>query len=146
MWSAVVKYRVLSCLNRLLWVVIMNTLIKRLLFLKVRRRRRYRLKGGAYVVIGGHTGKFEIDEIGVGGLSFHYIDNGFRSKGGEYDLRVVGEKQQQTIRLIGRTVDESETGELIFRNAKIKRRSIRFESLDSRQKIDLKLFIKNNKA
>ena len=141
-----VEHRVLGSLNRLLWVVIMNALIKRLLFLKIRRRRRYRLKGGAYVVVGAHAGKFEIDEIGVGGLSFHYIDNGFRSRGGEYDLRVVGENRQETIRLVGRTVDESETGELIFRNAKIKRRSVRFESLDRRQKSHLKLFIKNNKA
>jgi hypothetical protein len=124
----------------------MNTFIKRLLFLKIRRRRRYRLKDGAYVVVGAHAGKFEIDEIGSGGLSFHYIDNGFRSKGGEYDLRVVTENQQDTIRLIGRTVNESETGELIFRKAKIKRRSVRFESLDRQQKSDLKLFIKKNKA
>ena len=121
----------------------MNEFVKRVFSMKIRRRRRFRLKGGAYVVLNASPGRYQIDDIGYGGLSFHYIDNGYRSSGRSLPLRIMAENQ--TVRLNGRTVDENETGELIFHNEKIRRRSIRFETMDRRQKKDLKAFIKNNK-
>ena len=114
---------------------VMSEFIKRFFSLKIRRRRRYRVKNGAYVILSAHPGKYQIDDIGFGGLSFHYMDNGFRPKVGEYDLRVISENQPNTIQLIGRTVDDSETGELIFQKEKIKRRSIRFESVRDRKSV-----------
>ena len=124
----------------------MSEFIKRVFSLRIRRRRRYRAKSGAYVILSAHPGKYQIDDIGFGGLSFHYIDNGYRPKRGSFDLRVTAEDQPSTIQLVGRTVHECETGELIFQKEKIKRRSIRFESLSRKQKKDLKAFIKNNRA
>lgn len=123
----------------------MNEFVKRVFSLRIRRRRRYRLKGGVYVVLNTSSGKYQIDDIGYGGLSFHYIDNGYRSSGRSFPLRIMAENQTEIVRLKGRTVDENETGELIFHKKKIRRRSIRFESMDRRQKKDLKAFIKNNK-
>ena len=124
----------------------MSEFIKRFFSLRIRRRRRYRVKKGVYVVLSAQPGKYQIDDIGFGGLSFHYMDNGFRPKRGEYDLSVISENQPSAIHLVGRTVDESEIGELIFHNEKIRRRSIRFESVSRKQKKDLKFFIKNNRA
>jgi len=121
----------------------MNEFVKRVFSMKIRRRRRYRLKVGACVVLNASPGRYQIDDIGYGGLSFHYIDNGYRSSGRSFPLRIMGDNQ--TVRLNGRTVDENETGELIFHNKKIRRRGIRFETRDRRQKKDLKTFIKNNK-
>ncbi len=121
----------------------MSAMLKRVFSLKIRRRRRYRVRTGAYVIISAGIGKYQIDDISSRGLSFHYIDNGWRTKSGSYDLKVVAENQPFSIHLVGRTVDESETGELIFQKEKIRRRSVRFESMNRKQKKDLRTFIKN---
>ena len=97
------------------------------------------------MVLNASPGRYQIDDIGYGGLSFHYVDDGYRSSGKPFAIKVMAENQTVPIRLEGRTVDENEIGELIFHKEKIKRRSIRFESMDRKQKKDLRAFIKKNK-
>ncbi|MGD9364730.1 MAG: hypothetical protein PVH87_03470 [Desulfobacteraceae bacterium] len=122
----------------------MNQLIKRVFALKIRRRRRYKLRNGAYVVLSNFPGRYEIEEIGYGGLSFHYIDNGRKTNNGSQNIKIVSENHLHTVHLAGRIVSENETGELIFEKKKIKRRSIRFDKMNNQTKVKLESFIKNN--
>lgn len=122
----------------------MNEYIKRIFSLKIRRRRRYRVKSGAYVILSNSSGKYQIDDIGYGGLSFHCVDNGLKSKESTQQIKIVTENQDQALVLGGRIVAESETGELIFEKKRIKRRSIQFDRMSTQHKKDLENFIRNN--
>ena len=122
----------------------MNKYLKRIFSLKLRRRRRYRVKHGAYVMLSNFPGKYQIDDIGFGGLSFHCIDNGQKTQNTHQELKIIADNQPQTVYLVGKVVAESETGELIFEKKKIKRRCIQFDRLSSQNKKALLAFIKNN--
>lgn len=120
----------------------MTPFMKRLLLLQMRRRRRYRTNGGLYVILDSLPGKHVVDDISAGGLSYHYVDTGLRPKRGAYGLKVLLENPRLAVALAGKTISDCETGELIFQNQKIKRRSIRFERMNRRQKQELKDLIK----
>lgn len=120
----------------------MTHYLKRVLLLQMRRRRRYRTSGGLYVVFDSFPGKHVVDDISSGGLSYYYVDNGLRLKHGAYGLRVLSESPRLAVELAGKTISDHETGELIFQNKKIKRRSIRFERMNRRQKKELMDLIK----
>jgi hypothetical protein len=124
----------------------MEGYLKRLFFLQMRRRRRYRARKGLYVILDSYPGRHQVDDISSGGLSYHFVDNGLRPKGGSYGLRVTLESHRLAVELAGKTICDRETGELIFQNQKIKRRSIRFERLNRRQKKELKDLIKITKS
>ena len=118
--------------------------LKRILSLKLRRRRRYRVKDGAYVMLSNLPGKYQIDDIGFGGLSFHCIDNGHKTQSSHQEMKIIADNQPLTVYLVGKVVSESETGELIFEKKKIKRRCIQFDRLNSQNKKALQDFIRNN--
>ncbi len=119
----------------------MSSFLKRVFCLKIRRRRRWRAGNGLYVVLNRSASKFQIDDIGMGGLSFHYIETGLQSRNGSYDLKIVSENQPTAVEIEGKTVAENETGELIFQKKRIKRRSIRFERVNRRQRRELKALL-----
>lgn len=121
----------------------MERMFKRLMTLKFRKKRRYRVKSGLYAVVENSTGKNQIDDIGMGGLSYYYIDSGIRPKKHAYDLTVLPENQQPPVQFSCKTVSDRETGELIFQNQRIKRRSVRFERLNIEQKQKLKHLIRD---
>lgn len=116
--------------------------LKRLLLLQMRWRRRYRASNGLYVILDSYPGRHQVDDISSGGLSYYYADNGLLPKSGRYGLRVMLESHRLAVELAGKTICDRETGELIFQNQKIKRRSIRFERMNPRQKKELQDLIK----
>lgn len=118
--------------------------IKRFLSLRVRKKIRHRAKNGLFVILESTPGKHQIDDISCGGLSYYYIDTGYRSKSGAYKLRVVSGNKPESVRLVGQTVCDLETGELVAQNQKIKRRSIQFKRMNSQQKKVLKGLIKEH--
>jgi hypothetical protein len=120
----------------------MTNYLKRLFLLQMRRQRRYRSDGRLYVILDSFPGRHAVDDISAGGLSYHYVDNGLRPKRGAYNLRVCMETPRLAVELAGVTISDRETGELIFQNQKIKRRSIQFERMNRRQKQELKDLIK----
>lgn len=122
----------------------MFELIKRVISLKIRKRRRYRLRKGAYVVLSSSPGRYQIDDIGIGGLSFHFIDNGFKPKNASQEIKIAAESQSNAIHLAGKIVADSEIGELIFQRQKIVRRSICFDRMPHQTRKELEYFIKNN--
>lgn len=122
----------------------MKRYLKRMLFLKIRRRKRYRVKDGAYVMLSNFPGKYQIDDISFGGLSFHCIDSGLKTQDMHQEMKIVADNQPQTVYLVGKIVAENETGELIFEKQKIKRRCVQFDSLNSQSKKALQSFIRRN--
>ena len=118
--------------------------IKRFLSLRVRKKIRRRAKNGLFVILESAPGKHQIDDISCGGLSYHYVDTGYRSKSGAYKLRVVSGNTTESVRLIGQTVCDLETGELVAQSQKIKRRGIQFKRMNNRQKKILKGLIKTH--
>jgi hypothetical protein len=124
----------------------MANYLKRLLLLQMRRKRRYRANGGLYVILDSCPGKHIVDDISSGGLSYYYIDNGLRPKSGLFGLKILSETHRLTVDLAGKTISDRETGELIFQNQKIKRRSIQFERMNGRQKKELRDLIKINRS
>ncbi len=120
----------------------MPKMFRRLLSLRIRKRRRYRAKNGLYVVPPSSLGKNQIDDISLGGLSFYYVDTGARPLKRGYAVKVMADSQLASVQIPCRTVSDSETGELVSQNQKIKRRSVRFEKLTMQQKKALKSLIK----
>jgi c-di-GMP-binding flagellar brake protein YcgR len=119
----------------------MNDLLKRFIGLKIRKRRRYRPVHVLYAIVENSGVKNQVDDISLGGLSFYFIDNGFRPKKNSYTIKLYGRNSPEYVEVACKTISESETGELVFQNKKIKRRSVKFERLNSQQKEKLKRLI-----
>jgi len=122
----------------------METFIKRLLTLKIRKKRRFKVKKGVSAVLGGATslGRNQINDIGMGGLSFYYTDNGNSVTHKSHNVSVIPDGRPTISHIPCRTISDADTGELIFPNQRVKRRSIKFERLSVRQKKQVKQIIK----
>jgi hypothetical protein len=118
-------------------------LIKRLLKLQIRKQKRRNAKEGVYVVYGQSISKRQINDISMGGLSFYYEDRGRTIDRGFRELSLVDRQRVCLQDIAFKTVSDVETGEVLFRNMRIKRQSVRFERLTRRQKRQLKTFIRN---
>ena len=122
----------------------MSGILGRILMFKVRKRRRYRAKEGLYVVMENFIEKNQIGDISLGGLSFYYVDNGMPLKKSHYDLRVTASSPSASTQIPCQTVSDTEAGEFIFQNKKIKRRSVKFQRLSQSQKMELKHIINDH--
>lgn len=119
----------------------MTSFLTRLLTLQVRKRRRYKAKDGIFVVYEQSLSKNQIDTISMGGLSFYYIDNGMRIDRGSYQLALFSKDRLHLSKIPFKTVSDVETGEILFRNKKIKRQSVHFKELTGPQRNQLKQII-----
>jgi hypothetical protein len=117
--------------------------IKRLLQLQIRKQKRRSAKEGVYVVYGHSISKHQINDISMGGLSFYYEDRGRTIDRGFRELSLVDHKWIHIRGIAFKTVSDVEAGEVLFRNKRIKRQSVRFEKLTRRQKRKLRAFISN---
>jgi hypothetical protein len=118
--------------------------ISRFLALRFRKRRRYRAKNGLYAVSETHIIGNQIGDIGMGGLSFYYIDNGSRPRKDEYGLTLISENKQQKVHLSCKTVCDLEAGQMVSQNRRIKRRCVSFQRLNRQQKQKLKNIIRDD--
>ncbi len=125
----------------------MEELFKRLLTLRVRKKRRFKVKKGLSVVLSGatHIGRNRINDIGMGGLSFYYTDEGgsVSNNSKPQNLSVIPDGQPAIVHIPCRTVCDDETGELIFPNQRVKRRSVKFGRMSDYQKKQMKGLIKD---
>lgn len=119
------------------------TILKRLLTLQIRKQTRHHAKDGAYVVYGQSMAKHQINNISMGGLSFYYVDTGRKIDRGIRELSLFNHKRACLKRIAFKSVSDIETGEMLFRNNRVKRQSVRFEKLTRLQKKQLKAFISN---
>jgi hypothetical protein len=118
--------------------------IRRFLSFRLRKRIRRRAENGLCVILESAPGKHQIDDISVSGLSYYYLDGGIRPKSGAYGLKVVSSSPTHSLRLTGKTISDRETGELVSQQQKIKRRSVRFQTMNKDQKKTLKKIIKRH--
>jgi hypothetical protein len=123
--------------------VSMNPIIKRIFALKFRIGRRHKVKDEIYVAYEQSLFKSRIDDISMGGLSFYYVDNGTRIDKGSYELAIFGKKRTYLSSVRFKTVSDIDAGELIFKEKKIKRQSVRFVHLSVSQKVQLKDVIRS---
>jgi hypothetical protein len=119
------------------------TFLKRLITLRVRKSKRYRARDGVYVVYDQSMSKNQVDSISMGGLSFYYVDNGMKIEKGSYELSLINRNRVCLGKVPFKTVSDTETGEILFRNKKVKRQSVRFDNLSGSQKNQLKAIIAN---
>jgi len=118
-------------------------LIKRLLKLQIRKQKRRSAREGVYVVYGHSISKRQINDISMGGLSFYYEDRGRTIDRGFRELSLIDQKRICLKDIAFSTVSDVEAGEVLFRNKRIKRQSVRFERLTRLQKRKLRAFISN---
>ena len=116
---------------------------KRLITLRVRKNRRYKARDGVFVVYDQSMSKNQVDNISMGGLSFYYVDNGMKIDKGSYELSLINRNRVCLGKVPFKTVSDTETGEILFRNKKVKRQSVRFDNLSGSQKNQLKAIIAN---
>lgn len=117
------------------------TPIKRLLTLRVRRKKRYKAKDGMCVSYDQSMSKNQIENLSMGGLSFFYVDNGRQIDKGSYELSLVNRDRIFLGRVPFTKVSDTEVGEILFRNKRIKRQSVRFENLTAGQQRQLTAII-----
>jgi hypothetical protein len=122
----------------------MKQIIKRIFTLGMRKRRRFRVKDGVYVVQGRYlsSGKNQINDIGMGGLSFYYIESGNRANRDQQTVTLLTDSPNSAVQIPCKVVGDNSTGELIFSNQSVKRRCVKFERLSAEQKQQIKDLIK----
>ena len=121
----------------------MGSMLTRLFALKFRKRRRYQAKSGLYVVPENSYGKNQIGDIGMGGLSFYYVDSGLVFHKKQYALTLMADGTKSGVKVSCTTVSDAEAGESVFQNQRIKRRSVRFERMSLQQKRKLRRLIRD---
>jgi hypothetical protein len=119
------------------------SILKRLITLRVRRQKRYKAREGVFVVYDQSMSKNQVDNISMGGLSFYYVDNGLKIDKGSYELSLINHNRICLGKVPFKTVSDTETGEILFRNKRVKRQSVRFDNLSQPQKSQLKAIIAN---
>lgn len=119
------------------------SMLLRLITLRVRKNRRYKARDGVYVVYDQSMSKNQVDNISMGGLSFYYVDNGIKIDKGSYELSLINRNRICLGKIPFKTVSDTETGEILFRNKKVKRQGVRFDNLSGSQKNQLKAIIAN---
>ena len=117
--------------------------IGRFLAFKFRKRRRYRAKSGLYAVFENNVVGNQIGDIGMGGLSYYYIDNGSKPKKDEYGLTLISGNRQKKVHVSCKTVCDLEAGQMVSQNRCIKRRCVSFQRLNRQQKQKLRNIIRD---
>ena len=122
----------------------MHKIIKRCLTLSLRKRRRFRVKDGIYAVQGRYlsSGKNQVNDISMGGLSFYYIESGHRIGHDQQTVTLLTDRPNSAIQVPCRIVCDNSTGELIFSNQSVKRRCVKFGRLSAEQKKQIKELIR----
>lgn len=122
----------------------MNRIFKRILSIGLRKSKRYKAKSDVYVKLENSFQKNQIDDISLSGLSFYYNQNGHAiGKGSRYLKLQAGDCHTvEPIRF--KVTSDTNVGESMLPNNKIRRLSLHFESLTFRQRRQLKNLIKHH--
>ena len=122
----------------------MENLLKILFRSKHRKHKRYRVRGGLTVVLDPKSSNGdEILDIGMGGLTFNYVDRGEPlEEKTKIDIYVDNELYLE--KLIVKLVSNIEVGDISFSSKNIRRISVQFLSLTPVQEFDLKALIKSH--
>jgi len=122
----------------------LKNLIKRIFRYKHRKYRRYKVRNGLTAVLDPEapTGD-EILDIGMGGLTFNFVDRGEPLKE-KFTLDIFLNKKLVLEKLKVKLVSNIEVGDISFSSKNIRRISVQFLSLTPVQEFDLKTLIKSH--
>lgn len=119
-------------------------LFKRIFLLQIRKQKRYRAKDGVCVAYAQDMPQYQINDISMGGLSFYYVDKGKSLWRWFRELRLIRHNRLCLGGLSFEIVSNNITGEMMFRNQKVRRKSVRFNRMSHVQKQHLKAFISSS--
>ena len=122
----------------------LENLLKILFRSKHRKYKRFRVRGGLTVVVDPESPNGdEILDIGMGGLTFNYVDRGEPLEEKlKIDLYVDNELYLEKLKV--KLVSNIEVGDISFSSKNIRRISVQFLSLTPVQEFDLKALIKSH--
>ena len=122
----------------------MENLLKIIFRSKHRKYKRYRVRGGLTVVLDPEfPNGDEILDIGMGGLTFNYVDRGEPlEEKSKIDIYVDNELYLEKLKV--KLVSNIEMGDISFSSKNIRRISVQFLSLTPVQEFDLKALIKSH--
>lgn len=122
----------------------MKDFLKRIFTLKHRKFKRYRVDEGLTVAIDPESlPGDQIVNIGLGGLTFNWVDRGQALPDRiEIDMYVDGKLYLEKLRV--KLVTNTEVGDISYSSKNIRRISVQFLSLTPIQEFDLKALIKSH--
>ncbi len=122
----------------------MENLLKIIFRSKHRKYRRYKVRGGLTVVLDPESPNGdEILDIGMGGLTFNYVDRGEPlEEKSKIDIYVDNELYLEKLKV--KLVSNIEVGDISLSSKNIRRISVQFLSLTPVQEFDLKAVIKSH--
>ena len=121
----------------------MKDFLRRIFTLKHRKHKRYRVEEGLTVSIDPESlPGDQIVNIGLGGLTFNWIDRGQSPPDRfQIDLYVDGKLYLEKLRV--KLVTNTEVGDISYSSKNIRRISVQFLGLTFIQEFDLKALIKS---
>ena len=121
----------------------MKDFLERIFALKLRKYKRYEAQEGLTVAIAGSFPGDQIVNIGLGGLTFNWVDKGQPLSGNfDIDLRLDGKLYLEKLKV--KLVSNIEVGDISYSSKNIRRISVQFLILTPVQEFDLKALIKSH--
>jgi len=124
--------------------VSMKRFFKRVLSIGLRKSRRYKAKADVYVKLENSFQKNQIDDISLSGLSFYYNENGHAIGKRSRYLKLKAGDCHTVEPIQFEVASDTNVGESILPNNKIRRLSLQFKGLTFRQRRQLKNLIKHH--
>jgi len=122
----------------------MKRFFKRVLSIGLRKSRRYKAKADVYVKLENSFQKNQIDDISLSGLSFYYNENGHAIGKRSRYLKLKAGDCHTVEPIQFEVASDTNVGESILPNNKIRRLSLQFKGLTFRQRRQLKNLIKHH--
>lgn len=122
----------------------MKDFVKKIFALKHRKHKRYRVQEGLTVVIEpASIPGDQIVDIGLGGLTFNYIDRG-QPLPETFRLDIFVDEKSVLRNLKVKLVSNIEVGGITYSSKNIRRISVQYLKLTPVQEFDLKALIKSH--
>ena len=122
----------------------LENFLKKIFKYNHRKYKRYKVRDGLTVVLDFETRKSDqVIDIGMGGLTFNYVDVGEPLDDKfKIDILVDNELYLEKLKVI--LVSNIEVGDISFRSKNIRRISVQFASLTPVQEFDLKALTRSH--
>ena len=122
----------------------LENFLKKIFRFKHRKYKRYRVRDGLTVVLDPETQKGDqVLDIGMGGLTFNYVDVDVPLDA-KFVINILVDDKLYLEKLKVKLVSNIEVGDISFRSKNIRRISVQFASLTPVQEFDLKALTRSH--
>ncbi len=122
----------------------MNTFLQKIFKYKHRKYKRYKVRDGIEVVLGDRDRNGdEVLDIGMGGLTFNYVERGEPLKE-TFTIDIYVDGKLYIDKMKTKLVSNIEVGDISLHSKNIRRISLQFNSPTPVQEFDLKALIKTH--